>query len=156
MIIKTIKIVLGITAFVLFVLNLHADGITPTIDINASEEEIVEHMMFRARELGEVKDEINLLSLTPFVWNQGYLINSDVEKKGLIKMVGRKTEFFTLKQDEQRLVFLHNKKPVVDIILTNENFVIKRESGNLSPSDAWFYIEHDGTKPIVLISITKD
>jgi len=111
-----------------------------------TDEEIIDEMISRIEEVLNRRETLSIVSITPFMWDEGYLISGDMTEKEFDSLLTRKESFQELKKNEQRIVFYYKNKKIVDIIIEKEEINFSFESRKFDMNEDWFKIIIDDSR----------
>jgi hypothetical protein len=80
-----------------------------------------------------------MISITPFMWDEGYIVDNSYNKRDLNQLLGNRVEFNNLDDGEQRLIFFYEGQNVVDLIVNQDEIYFDFETGIIS--DKWLSID---------------
>ena len=103
-------------------------------------EEIIEEMVSRTEAVSEQRDQLNFVSVTPFLWDEGYFIDHTMDETAL-KELGRNITYQPLDDEEQRLVFYYNGQLTADLIIPEDEIHFDIAPGAIDISDGWLNID---------------
>ncbi len=104
-------------------------------------DEIKAEMAGRLETIAEKRDKVNLVSITPFLWDEGYLTDNSTDGAALYAMAGRHIEYKKLDQGEKRLLFFCQGQATADLIITKNEIDFDMPPGKINKNDGWLIID---------------
>jgi hypothetical protein len=116
-----------------------------------TDEEIRTEMINRIETVSEIRNEISFVSITPFMWDEGYYIDSTIDEAMLKETVGMNIDYQELSVTDQRLIFYYNGQKTADIIFGKDEIDFDIKAGVIDPEDAWMDIVKNPNGSIRLV-----
>ena len=105
----------------------------------SSSQELRQEMITRTSVIAEKKDKVYLAAITPFVWDEGFLVDASMTGDAVDRLIGSRRQYIDIASGEQRMVFCYQGKVVVDIILDKTEIDFDFDAGELDV-DLWLNI----------------
>ena len=118
--------------------------------ISDSPDEIKAEILSRATIISDKKNKTNIVALTPFMWDEGYYIDSSVSKEALENMTDRDITYQPLDDSEQRMLFYYKGQLIADIVIDRNGIDFDMVSGAFDENGVWLNIEKEDSGVIRL------
>ncbi len=137
----TLSVILLITATIITAALLIL--IPEDFSLNNTNIEVKAEMCSRAVSVSKKRNNINMVSITPFFWDEGYYLDSTVDEYSIKDITDKNILYQELAEDEQRLIFYYKNQFITDLIINKDEIIFEIPLGRIDKNDSWMNIEID-------------
>jgi len=109
--------------------------------LDNTNEEIKAEMVSRALSVSKKRNSINMVSVTPFMWDEGYYLDNTADENAINDFTNTNILYQKLADDEQRLIFYYHGQLISDLIISKNEIDFDRPPGRIDKNGGWMKIE---------------
>lgn len=103
-------------------------------------EMIKTEMIKRIEDIAEQRDQLSFISFTPFMWDEGYLLNETVNMEIFDRTTIKNIEYRRLSENEQRFIFYYKGQQIIDLVIDKDEINFDITPGQLKKNE-WINID---------------